>query len=89
MVDSLGDLPGIILVWNFYFHYDVTFLRFPHFWDQMGLRFWCIHFSFNSNFLPFFIFGVTVKFLLLISQNDMIGFFLGSLVGVLLGISLQ
>ena len=77
MVDPLSYLPGIILVWTVSFHYYVTSLQFFHFWDHMGLRFWCIRFFFNFHIWHFSLFGVTVRFLLLIGQKKMIGFLNG------------
>ena len=48
---------------------------FPHFWDHMGLRFWCIRFFFNYYFGQFFISGVAVNLLLLIGKKKL--FFAG------------
>ena len=56
MVDSFSAWYSIILVWPVSVHYDVIHLRFFHFWDHMGLRFWCIClFPFNYHFWQFFI----------------------------------
>ena len=70
MVESLGAWPGIILVWDIYFHSSVNYLQLLYSWDCMGLRFWCICFPpFNSHFWIFSFFDVTVKFLLLIGRK--------------------
>ena len=89
MVDYLGAWPGIILVWYVFVHYNVISLRFFHFWDHMGLKFWCIHFlSSIVIFGNFLFFGETVILLLLIGRKK-ISFFMGSMVIFPLGMPLQ
>ena len=88
MVDYLGALPGIILVWTVFFHTDVTFLKFSTSGITWGFA------TGLSDFFPstltlgnLSIFGINVKLLLLIGRNKIV--FWGSLVGFLLCMPLQ
>ena len=76
---TLLVLDLVLYLWiTVSFHSDVTSLWFFYFLDHMGLWFWCIHFYFSIlSFGNFPIFGVTVKFLLLISWKNIVFFFAG------------
>ena len=88
MVNSLCAWSGIILVCNGYLHSDVTFWWFIYFWDNIGLRFWCI--CFNS---PIIIIG-TFSFSwcncwIFVWLKFLIFFFLSELFGVTIGMPLK
>ena len=70
MVDSLSDWPSIILVCTGSFQYDVTFLRFSLLWSHGATALFYQLLFLNYHFDNFPIFGVTIKFSLLIGWKQ-------------------